>query len=61
MLLCESLAAILASRSNRLMNSLFLASDVEQDLDGDDPVDAGLPGLEDDPHRALAELRSRIW
>ena len=28
---------------------------VAQDLDGDDPVDADLAGLEDDPHRALAD------
>ena len=35
---------------------LVLGQGVEQDLDGDDPVDARLLGLVDDPHRALAEL-----
>ena len=35
---------------------LVLGQGVEQDLDGDDPVDADLLGLVDDPHRALAEL-----
>ena len=33
-----------------------LGQGLEQDLDGDDPVDALLLGLVDDPHRALAEL-----
>ncbi len=39
---------------------LVLGQGVEQDLDGDDPVDARLPGLVDDPHRALAELRDDL-
>ena len=56
MLLCESLAAILASRSNRLMNSLFWARASSRTLTATIRSTLVLPRLVDDPHRPLAEL-----